>query len=104
MLASHWLLCQSSLQADSEVFQAPDQEDPNIPQWLVFSVNRTFLKANQNGPGHLVQDNGPGHPSGVSQADAAQPACTPAAQDQPGTGLMAVAFTWSIKQNHIENL
>lgn len=99
MLASHWLLCHSSLQADSEVFQASDQGDPNIPRRLVFSVNGKFLKANQNGPGHLVAFT----PSGVvSQTDAA---CTPAAQDQPGRGLMAsVAFTCSIKQKHIENL
>lgn len=98
MLASHWLLCQSSLQADSEVFQASNQEDPNIPRWLVFSANVIFLKASQNGPGHLVAFT----PSGVSRTDAA---CTPTAQDQPARGLMAsVAFTWSIKQKHIENL
>lgn len=68
--------------------------------YFLFMENN-FLKANQNGPGHSFVFS----PSGVSQADVAQPAYAPAAQDPPGRGLMASAtFTWSIKQKHIENL
>lgn len=64
-------------------------------------MENNFLKANQNDPGHSLAFTS----SGLYQADAAQPACAPEAQDQPGRGLMAsVAFTWSIKQKHIENL
>lgn len=44
-LASHWLLCHSTLQADSEGVQPSDQEDPDSSQWLVFSVNgKEFFK------------------------------------------------------------